>query len=208
MRTRGLTLATVVAALALAGPAVAATHNGGPTPDPAPPSVGSAGGLTPDPVPQATGTGGIVSLPSQGATSHGSIPIPSVSVPYYSLPTPPSSPHRGASATPKRGATVTGAERSHAGARSATKHPAHAAEHRRQNSDARALRQLQRRLALVARAAGSISTAAIIAAAPSHRNGVVLLIGAGVLVLLAAAGGVLLRKLWRLHGEWYGGRPA
>jgi hypothetical protein len=27
-------------------------------------------------------------------------------------------------------------------------------------------------------------------------------------LVLAGASGTLLRKLWRLHGQWYGGRPA
>ena len=212
-KPRGLALATFLSALALAlaGPAAAATRNGGPSPDPSPSSAGSIGGPAPDPAPQATGAGGIVSQSSPGATSHGSgVPTPSVSVrvPSYTVITAPTSSHPVASTRPARPGTVTGSRAAGTSATGTAKHSARSSKAGSQSSAARALRQLLQPLPHVAGTAGSISTAVVIASAPSHRNGVLLLIGAGVLVLLAAAGGIMLRKLWRLHGEWYGGRPA
>jgi hypothetical protein len=42
----------------------------------------------------------------------------------------------------------------------------------------------------------------------TRRGATLLLIGAGVLLVLVAVSGTLLRVLWRLHGDWYGGRLA
>jgi hypothetical protein len=71
------------------------------------------------------------------------------------------------------------------------------------------LQNLRHRLAaLQAHALIVASAGAVITSASTHRNGTLLLIGAGVLLVLVAVSGTLLRVLWRLHGEWYGGRPA
>jgi hypothetical protein len=218
-----LGLAAVVSTLtlALAGPAGAATHAGSPSPDPSPPASG-AGAPSPDPVPQATGAGSVIQgAASQGAVSQGSgTPSISVQVPYAPPRTPQLS-HPASSTTTSSGSATAGADRTPAAATSsrttATNRPAHTPRPHRhvvarptagQREAALASEQLRQRLALDSRTAGPISAAATLTSAPAHRDGTVLLIGAGVLLVLAAASGALLRRLWRLHGQWYGGRPA
>lgn len=209
-----------VVALALAGPAMAATHAGGPSPDPSQSATGS-GGPSPDPFPQATGSGGVIQgASSQGSASSGSgTTSPSIPVQVPNIAPQVSQPR--ASTTPAGGSTTRGAERTSTSTtvRAATsRRAAHAASRSRSHGTARqtaaqreaafAYGQLRHRLALESRTAGPISAAATLTSAGPRSDGVLLLIGAGVLLGLAAAGGVLLRKLWRLHGEWYGGRPA
>jgi hypothetical protein len=214
----GLAAVLSMLTLALAGPAGAATHAGSPSPDPSPSSTGS-GGPMPDPVPQATGVGSVI----QGAASQGSgtsSPSISVQVPYTPSSTPQVS-HPAVSTTTAGSSTASGSPRTSAAttssAATATKHPAHAAKPHRhvvarptagQREAALAYQQLRHRLALESRTAGPISTAATLTSAPARRDGTLLLVGAGVLLALAAASGALLRRLWRLHGQWYGGKPA
>ena len=209
----GLAALLSVLLLALAGPAAAATRSGGPNPDPSPSTTGS-GGPSPDPVPQATGVGSVISQGSQGtgSASHSSgtsgSPAPVVQVPA-TLPPAPAVSHPPAS-TGSTSATraTTAAAKSPAHPRKPHHHPvAHLTA--AQRPAALAYQRLRHQLALESRTASPISAAvATITAAPTHNNGTVLLIGAGVLLVLAAAGGALLRRLWRLHGEWYGGKPA
>ena len=215
-----LAAALTVAILALAGPAAAATHAGGPSPDPSPSSSGSAG-PSPDPVPQATSLGSVV----QGATSQGSVsqgsgtsrPSLPVQVPYTAPVTPQAS-HP--ASTPDTPSTPADTGRTPAAVRTSSataQRSAHAAiRHRRrdagqtaaQREAALALQQFRHHVALESRYVGPISVAGAITSTRAHGGGTLLLIGAGVLLCLAAAGGALLRKLWRLHGQWYGGKPA
>ena len=233
-RTRGATLpgglglaallSVLALALALAGPAAAATRSGGPSPDPSPTATGS-GGPSPDPVPQATGAGGITSQPSvgTGSTSPSSgTPSSSTTIPLpYTVPAAPQVSRSGASTASNHTSSGPGTDQADSAARATTaavnraphtrKPHNHAVAHPTagQREAALAYQQLRHQLALESRTAGPISAAAAtITSAPAHNSGTVLLIGAAVLFLLAAAGGTLLRRLWRLHGQWYGGKPA
>ena len=223
-RRLGLAALLSVIVLALAGPADAATRSAGPSPDPSPSSPGSAS-PSPDPVPQATGAGSVVSsesATSQGSTSHGSGTSGSgivVQVPY-TVPVAPQVSHS-STTTPDRTSTAAGTDGTAATTRSSAGTSAHRPAHTTkpqihrtarqtaaQREAALAYQQLRNGLALESRTAAPIAAAATLTSAPAHRDGILLLIGAGVLFFLAASSGALLRKLWRLHGQWYGGRPA
>jgi hypothetical protein len=200
--------------LALAGPAaaVAQTRAAGPTPDPSP-TTGS-GNPAPQPVPQPAGTGGGGSQPSQTPTSQGSTApassgsgLSSGSVPQPEIPSgsgpavgAPSSRLRGTSGA---GSTARGQPRTPG---RSTQNAANAASRHEAVLELQGLRH--RLAALQAHALVLTSVGAVITSAPAHRNGTLLLIGAGVLLVLVAVSGTLLRALWRLHGEWYGGRAA
>ncbi len=163
-------------------------------------------------MPQATGAGGVVSQTpvtgssqASGSQSSGNA-SPSVSnpVPSYRRPATPQT-SAPAEVSASRTATTTGHHRASASARPSHRH--HAAARTTTNErEAAATAELRHRIATDAGATAAVATR--ITPAPTHRNGTLLLIGAAVLFFLAVTSGALLRKLWRLHGEWYGGRPA
>ena len=169
----------------------------------------------------SAGTAGSGSQPAQTAppTVSTSAPTPTITVPHYYVPAPQTVSPGESTVAPLSHASVGGAaSQTHTGtqataaARSAGRavKPHHRAARARTGSDNEAaiLQRLLRRMAVSAHSSVAASAREAVASAPARRDGTLLLIGAAVLLVLAGASAALLHKLWRLHGQWYGGRPA